>query len=306
MSDPPPSDLTPPIPVVLPRSLPDALEALAAAPRCTVLAGGTDVMVAVNYGRLRPESVLSLRNVDELRAWRRLDDGRLWLGAGLTYRHLQDRDLAALAPALAQAARTVGSPQIRNTGTLGGNLATASPAGDTLPVLASLGAEVVLRSAAGGERTLPLVEGEDPFITGPKRTARRPDELIVAVLVPAAAGPQEFLKIGTRNAMVISVASCALVVDPAARWLRCTLGSVGPIPMRCPDAERLAAERLDWSALAAGGPGLRGPDAGPTIEEFGARCADAARPIDDHRSTAAYRRHACAVLARRALRRAAG
>ena len=299
------SDAAPPAALLLPRSLPEALDALAAAPELTVLAGGTDLMVAVNYGRLRPASVLSLRGVDELRSWRRLDDGRLWLGAGLTYRRLQDADLAPLLPALAQAARTVGSPQIRNSGTLGGNLGTASPAGDTLPVLASLGAEVVLRSAAAGERTLPLVEGDTPFLTGPKRTARRPDELLVAVVVPASAGPQEFLKIGTRNAMVISVANCALVVDTAARWLRCTLGSVGPVPMRCPDAEAFAAERLDWPALEAGRPALVGSDAAATVEEFGIRCADAARPIDDHRSTAAYRRHACAVLARRALRRAA-
>ncbi|MGD9749998.1 MAG: xanthine dehydrogenase family protein subunit M [Acidimicrobiia bacterium] len=289
--------------VVLPATLDDALRALERDPALTVLAGGTDLMVAVNYGRLRPTSVLSLRRVAELRTWRTLDDGRLWLGAGLTYRRLQDPDLAGPLPALAQAARTVGSPQIRNSGTLGGNLGTASPAGDTLPVLASLGAEVELASADGGVRRLPLVDGDDPFITGPKRTALRPGELVAGVIVPTAAGPQEFLKIGTRNAMVISVASCALVVDTAARSLRCTLGSVGPIPMRCPDAEAWIGERLDWPATTGGRPVLTDP---ADADGFGERCAAAARPIDDHRSTAAYRRHACAVLARRALRRAAG
>ncbi len=279
--------------------MPDALDALTAAPR-TVLAGGTDLMVAVNYGRARPDAVLSVRHLDDLRAWHRLDDGRLWLGAGLTYRRFQEADLAALLPGLAQASRTVGSPQIRNRGTIGGNLATASPAGDTLPVLASLGAEVVVASSAG-ERRLALLDGDTPFLVGPKRTALRPDELIVAVIVPAAGGPQEYLKIGTRNAMVISVAGAARVMDHAARTVRVTLGSVGPLPMRCREAEAWVQPRLDWDALAAG---RATPLRDDELEQFGVRCADAARPIDDHRSTAAYRRHACAVLARRALRRA--
>ncbi len=286
--------------IVLPTTLTGALEALAAAPQLTVLAGGTDLMVAVNYGRFQPLSVLSLRRVGELRSWHRLDDGRLWLGAGLTYQQLQGPELSALVPALAQAARTVGSPQIRTTGTLGGNLVTASPAGDTLPVLASLGAQVVLRSSTA-ERTLELVDGPSPFIVGPKRCARRPDELVVAAIVPPVAGPQEFLKIGTRNAMVISVANCALVVDRAERRLRVTLGSVGPVPIRCRRAEEWIGGRLDWDEVATAG---RGVGEERDYETFGSMCAEAARPIDDHRSTAAYRRHACAVLARRALRRA--
>jgi len=287
--------------VLLPRTVPEALDALADSPHLTILAGGTDLMVAINDGRLRPTDVLSMRRVAELRTWHRLDDGRLWLGAGLTHRQLEEGEPAELVPGLAQAARSVGSPQIRNTGTLGGNLATASPAGDTLPVLASLDARVVLRSAAGGDRQLALVDGDDPFIVGPKRTARRPDELIVGVIVPVAHGPQEFLKVGTRNAMVISVVSAALVVDTVGRSVRCTLGSVGPVPMRCDEAEAWVADRIDWVAAAAGDRAISDPE---TYEGFGARCAAAARPIDDHRSTAAYRRHACAVVARRALRRA--
>lgn len=294
--------------LVVPRSLDDALDALAATPTLTVLAGGTDLMVAMNYGRLRPSGVLSLRRIDELSAWRRLDDGRLYLGAGLTYHELQQPELAGLLPGLAQAARTVGSPQIRNTGTIGGNLVTASPAGDTLPVLASLDAEVELASRHG-RRRLRLVEGDDPFITGPKRTARRPDELVAGVIVPAARGPQEFLKVGTRNAMVIAVASAGLVIDTEERALRCTLGSVGPVPMRCHEAEAYIDGELDWAAGAP--PQLRASGGAPldpdvVIAHFGELCAAAARPIDDHRSTAAYRRHACAVLGRRALRRALG
>jgi CO/xanthine dehydrogenase FAD-binding subunit len=185
----------------------------------------------------------------------------------------------------------VGSPQIRNTGTIGGNLATASPAGDTLPVLAAHGASVELASTAG-RRTVPVAE----FLTGPKRTALRPDELITAVRVPLVPGPAEFLKIGVRNAMVIAVANCALVVDRELRTVRCALGSVGPVPMQDPEADAWAAGRLDWDGYRACDPAV--------AAEFGTRMAAASRPIDDHRATADYRRHAVGVLARRALLRA--
>jgi CO/xanthine dehydrogenase FAD-binding subunit len=294
--------------LALPTNLDEALAMVGDDPATTVLAGGTDLMVELNYGHRRPASITALRRVDELRGWRALPDGGLWLGARLTYREMETGELAGRLPALAQAARTVGSPQIRNTGTLGGNLATASPAGDTLPVLASLQATVELASV-GGRRTLPLTA----FLTGPKRTARRPDELVTGVTVVPPAGPQEFLKIGTRNAMVIAVANCALVVDPAARQLRCTLGSVGPVPIRCEEAEAWFAAEATWDADADGAGDRDGEAGGPRVgdptavaAEFGRRCAAAARPIDDHRSTAAYRRHACAVLARRALARALG
>ena len=273
-----------------PRTLEAALAARRDDPGATVLAGGTDLMVAVNYGRHRPTGVLSLRHVDELTGWSREGEA-LRLGPRLTYAQLQAPPLADLLPALAQAARTVGSPQIRATGTLGGNLGTASPAGDALPPLAALGASVELASASG-VRQLPL----DAFLLGPKRTALRPDELISAVLVPLVDGPQEFLKIGTRNAMVIAVASCALVADRGGRRLRCALGSVGPVPVVCDEAAAFAAAHVDW--------GVGRVDDPRTYETFGSLCAEAARPIDDHRSTADYRRHAVGVLARRALMRA--
>jgi CO/xanthine dehydrogenase FAD-binding subunit len=193
-------------------------------------------------------------------------------------------------PALAQAARTVGSPQIRNAGTLGGNVGTASPAGDTLPVLAALDATIVVRSArATREIAFP------DFFLGPKRTSLGADELIAAVRVPVLDGPQEFLKVGTRNAMVIAVASAAVLIDRAGRTVRVGLGSVGPTPLRAPDAEAWIAGRIDWDRLA-----LTDPDA---LAEFGRLAAAAARPIDDHRSTADYRRHCVGVLARRALER---
>jgi CO/xanthine dehydrogenase FAD-binding subunit len=282
--------------VLVPDRLDDALAALVSDPPLTVLAGGTDLMVELNYGRRRPLDVLSLRRLTGLRDWhveRSAAGGdEVVLGAAVTYTALLGDELAGLLPALAQAARTVGSPQIRNAGTIGGNLVTGSPAGDTLPVLVALEATVDLASARGGTRTLPVSE----FLTGPKQTARRPDELLVAVRVPVAAGPSEFLKIGVRNAMVIAVANCALVVDRRRRALQCALGAVGPVPIRDEDAELWATTRLDWDGDQPPHPSV--------VEGFGRRMAAAARPIDDHRATADYRRHAVGVMARRALERA--
>jgi CO/xanthine dehydrogenase FAD-binding subunit len=280
--------------VLAPTRLDDAVAALAADPSLTVLAGGTDLMVAVNYGQYRPAGVLSLRRVPELHDWHVEGEGpaaQVVLGAATSYTTLLDPALATLLPALAQASRTVGSPQIRNTGTVGGNLGTASPAGDTLPVLVALDATVELTSASGS-RNMPVSE----FVIGPKQTALAQGELVTAVRVPIARGPQEFLKIGVRNAMVIAVANCALVLDLGGRHLACALGSVGPVPMRDRDAERWAEARLDWDARPALDQAL--------VDDFGRRMAAASRPIDDHRATAAYRRHAVEVLARRALARA--
>ena len=246
-------------------------------------------MVEVNFGHRRPIDVVALYGVRELRSWHR-DGDTLTLGAGLTYTDFLDPAVAAMVPALAQAARTVGSPQIRNAGTLGGNVATASPAGDTLPVLIAYDAVVVLESAQNGTRRVPLGE----FIVGVKRTVRTPDELIVAVEVPVLQGGQEYLKVGTRNAMVISVAGVAVVIDEVGHTVRCGLGSVGPVPLRAPQAEAFAATSIDWTTmqLANGAAG-----------EFGRLTALAAKPITDHRSTAEYRRHVVGVCATRALER---
>lgn len=277
--------------VTLPTSIDEAVAALAARPTALVLAGGTDTMVEINAGVREVSSVIALRNVAELRAWRREGDDVV-LGAGLTYTDLLEDELAALVPALAQAARTVGSPQIRNAGTIGGNIATASPAGDTLPVLAALDATVHV-AAATGPHALPLSE----FILGPKRNALQPGELVVAVRVPVARGPQQYRKVGVRNAMVIAVASVALVIDTDRRTVACALGSVGPVPLRAPGAERWVGDRINWNDLAL-------PDPTGDARRFGELVGDAAQPIDDHRGTAAYRRHAIAVLAERSLRTA--
>lgn len=274
--------------VVCPETIDDACIALDSHPGALVLAGGTDVMVGVNAGSVRPGDIVSLHRVASLRWWS-VDDGMLSLGAGVTYAELVHPALGGLVPVLAQAARTIGSPQIRAAGTIGGNLGTASPAGDAVVALVALGGSVVLRSIEG-EREVLL----DDFVLGPRTTARQPNEVITSVRIPVARGPQEFLKVGTRNAMVIAVASVGFVVDLHARSMRVVMGSVGPRPMRAAAAETFGATVVDWST------GHAPRDA---AAEFGALAAAAATPIDDHRSTAAYRRRAVEVLARRAFER---
>lgn len=274
-----------------PRSLDEAIAALEADPGAQLLAGGTDFMVEVNYGHRRPPSVVSLRDVPELAGWRR-EGAEVVLGAGCNYTAMERPELVDLVPALAQAARTVGSPQIRNAGTLGGNVGTASPAGDTLPVLAALDASITVRGPAGARRVR-----LDELVVGPKRIALGAAEVVQEVRLPAAFGTQEFLKVGTRNAMVIAVASVALVVDWEGRSVRCALGSVGPTVLRAAEAEALVAGLLDW-------PARRLARREGSLDEFAALVRAAARPIDDHRSTAAYRRHAVGICARRALDRA--
>ena len=276
--------------VVVALSLDEALGALSDHPDATVLAGGTDLMVEINRGLRRLSHVVGVSKVPELRRWSIADD-RVVVGGAVTYTEMMATPLADAAPALAQAARTVGSPPIRNAGTLGGNLGTASPAGDTLPVLAALNAEIVVMGP-DGERRMAL----DDFMVGVKRTSLRPGELIVRAEMDRPRGRQEFLKIGPRNAMVISMAGLALVADHDARAVRCALGAVAAGIPRARDAEAWVAERIDWDN-----------DAGvdhAVAAEFGQQVAAASAPIDDHRSSAAYRRHAVGVLATRALKRA--
>jgi CO/xanthine dehydrogenase FAD-binding subunit len=268
-----------------PADLDEALRLLAAHPEAVPVAGGTDLMVAINYRHARPASMLDLTGLAELRAWR--DEGdAIRIGSGVPYARIV-AELATVLPGLAAASRTVGSPQIRNRGTLGGNLATASPAGDGHPPLLATGAHIEI-AAAEGRRTVPVAE----YFTGPKRSVLAPGELITAVTVPKAAGPQQFLKVGTRNAMVIAVCSFAVALDLDARRLGTGIGSAGPTPLTAPEANAI---ELPWSR-----PGLFN-DA--LAAEFGRRVAAAARPIDDVRGTADYRRHALAVCAARALRR---
>jgi CO/xanthine dehydrogenase FAD-binding subunit len=273
-----------------PRSLPDALAIKAERPDAVPIAGGTDVMVELNFDRRRPEAVLDLTRVPELAAWDR-SDGGVRVGAGVTYTRVI-AELAGALPGLAIAARTVGSPQIRNRGTIGGNLGSASPAGDCHPPLLATGAEVEVASA-GGARRVPI----DEFFTGPKQSAVDPDELICAVHLPAATGPQQFAKIGTRNAMVIAVCSFGLALDPPGGRVGTGIGSAGPTPLRAPAAEQFLQGMLSSEGLWDS----RGPLEEAAVARFGELVAEAARPIDDVRGTAAYRSHAVGVLARRAL-----
>lgn len=273
--------------IARPTDLAGALDAMTARPDAHLLAGGTDLQVEINLGHRRPPAIVALRRVGELDGITVTDD-HIDMGAGVTYGQVE-ADLAADAPGLAMASRTVGSPQIRNLGTIGGNVGTASPAGDALPWLLAMDAEIDLVSA-DGSRTVPLAE----FVTGPKRTAIAPGELINRIRVPLVTGPQHVAKIGPRNAMVISVASLAMVLDTDNRRVRVALGSVGPTPLRPTEAEDAISAAIDWDAMTCT------PE---DAEAFATACAAHASPITDHRSTAEYRRHAVGVLASRTLTR---
>ena len=259
-------------------------------PEALPILGGTDVMVELNFDRRRPEAVLDLTRVPDLSEWARVD-GWLRVGAGVTYTRIIS-ELGDRLPGLAIASRTVGSPQIRNRGTVGGNLGTASPAGDALPPLLAAEAEVEVASI-GGSRRVPM----RAFCIGPKRSVLRSDELIAAFWAPAASGPQQFAKVGTRNAMVIAVASFALELDPVRRRVGTGIGSAGPTPLVAEEAqrfiERVLADDDRWTSRAELPAGA--------ADRFGVLVAKAARPIDDVRGTAGYRRHALSVMARRTL-----
>jgi CO/xanthine dehydrogenase FAD-binding subunit len=281
-----------------PTSWADALAARAERPDAVPIAGGTDLMVDLNFDRRRPGALLDLGRVAELREWT-ADDGAggvgggsiVRLGAGVPYTRIID-DLGDRLPGLAMAARTVGSPQIRIRGTVGGNLGSASPAGDAHPPLLAAGAVIEVASAARGARRIPAAD----FYTGVKRNALAADELIAAVLVPAAAGPQQFCKVGTRNAMVIAVSAFACALHPDRRAVGTGIGSAAPTPRRAPEAEDFLAGELESAGLWDSRGEL--PDA--LARAFGERVAAAASPIDDVRGSAAYRRHSLSVMARRA------
>ncbi|MDQ4085160.1 MAG: FAD binding domain-containing protein [Actinomycetota bacterium] len=267
----------------------EALAFKAENPAAVPICGGTDVMVELNFDRRRPAALLDLTRIPELAAWDTVD-GRVRLGAGVTYTRVIE-ELADRLPGLAMASRTVGSPQIRNRGTVAGNLGAASPAGDSHPPLLAADTDVEVESVRGARR-IPIEE----FYTGVKRNALEPDELIRAVWVTPPAGPQQFCKIGTRNAMVISVAAFGLALHPDTRTVRTGIGSVAPTPRRAPEAERLLAEALDEAGLWES----RGPMPSSLAHEFGETVKAAASPIGDVRGTAAYRLHSLSVMARRA------
>ncbi|MGP3954943.1 FAD binding domain-containing protein [Nonomuraea sp. 3N208] len=269
-----------------PTTWDEALAAKADQPEAVPIQGGTDVMVEINFDVRRPVALLDLTRVAELREWD-VVDGVCRVGAGVPYTAVIE-DLGGTLPGLAQASRTVGSPQIRNRGTVGGNLGAASPAGDSHPPLLAADAVIEVESRARGVRMIPAAE----FYLGVKRNALEPDELIKAVHVKPATGPQYFSKVGTRNAMVIAVCSFAVALHPEERRAGTGIGSAAPTPRRALEAEDLLARELDWDAAALD-PAL--------LRRFGRLCAAAAAPIDDVRGTAEYRVHAIDVMARRTL-----
>jgi CO/xanthine dehydrogenase FAD-binding subunit len=229
--------------VTLPTSLDEAVAALAAMPAAVPVAGGTDLMSAVNSGLLRPAALVGLGRISEIRGWQ-YADGNALLGACLTHARMGRSDFAALIPALAMAARAAGPPQIRNAGTLGGNIANAAPTGDALPVLTALEATVVL-AGPDGTREIPvghLMAGHDPL---------RPGELLAYVRAPLLHAPQIFLKATARTGPGRATASVALVLDPARRSVRCAIGAVAPMPLRPLEAERWVAGLIDWDGSRA-------------------------------------------------------
>ncbi|MBW4717565.1 FAD binding domain-containing protein [Saccharothrix obliqua] len=273
-----------------PATLAEALALKAERPGAVPIAGGTDVMVELNFDHRRPDALLDLTGIAELRDWSAVP-GAVRLGAGVPYRRVID-ELGGRLPALATASRSVGSPQIRNRGTVGGNLGAASPAGDAHPVLLATGA-VVEAVSTRGTRMIPATD----FYLGVKRNALAPDELIAAVHVPETGAPQQFAKVGTRNAMVIAVCSFAIALHPATGRVGAALGSAAPTPRRATAAEDFLADELgagdQWESPT--------PLPDSTRRRFGELVAAAASPVDDVRGTAAYRRHALSVLARRTL-----
>lgn len=279
---------------IQPSGLREALEAKAAHPEARPIAGGTDLMVEINFDRDRPGAVLDLSRVEELQSWEEAG-GRLRVGAGVSYSRIIT-ELGGRLPGLSMASRTVGSPQIRNRATVGGNLGTASPAGDALPPLYTDDAEVevaALRDGSTRSRRVPVAE----FIAGPKRNALAGDELILAFQIPEARGPQQYAKIGPRNAMVIAVCAFGISLDTQDEKAAGCTGSAGPTPARVTEAESFIEGVLDEERLWQ----TRQPIPEGALQRFGELAAESTRPITDVRGTEAYRRHAVGVLAKRTL-----
>lgn len=252
-----------------PRTLREALRLLRDEAPLTPLAGCTDVYVQMNFGQVAQRAFLDLSRLAPLRRIRERD-GLLVIGALATYTDLlRSRLVRKRLPMLVAAAREVGGPQVRNRGTIGGNVANGSPAGDTLPVLAAADATLVLASA-GGERRVAFTG----FYTGYRASVLRPDEIVVAIEVPPIEGRQWFRKVGTRAAQAISKVVMAAVRAPVPRI---ALGSVAPTVVRLARTE---------AALASGA----------DLTEAQHVLVDEIHPIDDLRSTADYRRRVAANL----------
>ncbi|QKW06785.1 FAD binding domain-containing protein [Streptomyces sp. NA04227] len=285
-------------PVRLPATLDEAVAALAAVPAAVPVAGGTDLMTSVNRGQLRPAALVGLGRISEIRSWQYLD-GHALLGAGLTHARMGRPDFAALIPGLAAAARAAGPPQIRNAGTLGGNIASAAPTGDALPVLAALEATLIIAGPGGARREIPVSH----LLAGMEMLA--PAELIGFVRVPLLHAPQVFLKATGRTGPGRALASVALVLDPGRRGVRCAVGAVAPMPLRPLEAEQWVASLIDWEGQRA-----LVPEALHAFGEYvAAACIPDPEPAPDGTvqelpPAVLHLRRTVAALARRALGRA--
>lgn len=273
-----------------PASWEDALAAKAEHPTAVPIAGGTDVMVEINFDHRRPAYLLDLNRIGDLNEWE-VGEKTVRLGASVPYTQIME-NLRAELPGLALASHTVASPQIRNRGGVGGNLGTASPAGDAHPALLAAGCEVEVESVRG-RRMIPI----DDFYTGVKRNAMEPDELIRSVHLPKADGPQQFSKVGTRNAMVIAVCAFGIALHPETRTVRTGIGSAAPTPVRARAAEDFLAAALEEGGFWESG----GPLPPSLAKQFAQLASGACNPIDDVRGSAKYRRHAVGIMARRTL-----
>lgn len=269
--------------------LADALSWYQQHPQATVIAGGTEVLADVALEERQPQGYLHIGRVDELQRVK-ITDALITLGAGTTIERLMQADLAEASPLLAQVAGSIGTPQSRRRGTVGGNLGGGQPDRSLAPALLALGTTVVLCSHSRGERRLPLAD----FLLDRGRTALAADELITSFEVQRCPGFQAFTLVGPRHALVYPTVAMALVVNPTAQTLALGIGNAAATAIRADQAESLSST-LDWGRQTLSDDMAR---------HFGELAAAATSPIDDVQASADYRRHAVAVMARRLLQRA--
>ena len=258
-------------------------------PDATVIAGGTEVLADVALEEHHPRGYLHIGRIAALQSVT-ITDQQIVLGAGVTIERLTKPDIAAASPLLAQVAASIGTPQARRRGTVGGNLGSGQPDRSLAPALLALGCTVVLQSQARGERRLSL----ESFLIDRGQTGLAPGELITALEIERCEGFQAFTMVGPRPALVYPTVSTALVVNRQRRTLALGLGNAGPTAVRSARAEALGSQ-LDWQG---------GPLSDELAKQFGQLAATETAPIDDVQASAEYRRHAIAVMARRLLQRA--
>ena len=272
--------------LLTPRSMAEAVAARRDHPRAQLIAGGTDVVADLNRG-LPATGFVSLRGIDELRGVD-LHDGRWRLGAMATIADLRaNADLSSAWTALGQATRSLGSRQIRNRATVGGNICVGGSKRTLVPVLLAQDA-VVDVVGPQGSRSVALSD-----VLAPERICLAADEILTAVCFAQSVGPQRYYRLGPRNAVCYATASVAVVIDEPTRSVRVALGGASPTAVRAPEAEAIGSQGVDWQNRTV---------ADDVAAAFGAAAAQAADPISDFVASADYRRHAVAVMARRALR----